>query len=1185
MKTFFRKLSSPSKRVKEPTSVVDIPAQNLKVGITSPHQPKPSWAAHSRPLFPTFHEHLPHRLQATVTEALEVVSVVATTGVAPDLSANAQPSEVDEVSGSCQRQQTPRKASHRSLTSGTDGELLDASPVLVQSESHLLREFDEITCKLHKNAESWEERVSGIVQLEGLAKGNAPTRFAETFTKGVLALHDVLEPQVVDRRSQVSRQACHAIAFLMELCGPSLEALALSLQGSLLKAQVMSIHVIAEAADQAYKSIIRNCPNARLLPTLLPIARNDKNIKLRVAVAEYLAQVIREWDIAVYYKHKQLLEDTIMAACADASAEVRSIAREAFVQYHMRQPHAARAALHRLDDNELVLKNRLLAAIAQSCEPVETTDTLNRVPPRQSSQDQPESSLDKSVVSSTTGVKKALRVPKLMLSSLGEGIGHGTRVPLSGSISARSSRASRTAATSNSSRRPSSASAVPTPLSSRGASSPRPQKPSLGPKFLLQEGAGASRRSSARTALRVTDASPSGYVSKVECARKIPVITGGIGAAQRQQVVTEQLSQQLPMVGSTPAIAPAISATQAVTALMEANVMWDSKIDLYAALENCFENDNLEDLQGNTDLIFRTKDVLLCGVQDSHFKVANVALQATIAAMQSKGVGRIFENHLESLVAALFARVTDPKEQVRQLASMAVDVLHRTYNPEAITSSIVAVLNSAKAAKSKCALLQSWIALLESVVAVTNPRGQRHLAYTQPGRAMVAACVHLATNKRPDVRQTAMRALATAYSTGAAALVESSVVSLPSSPRDCLIRGLATALIPALGADATRENATCTQGTPPSRLQSPDKSPSPTARSGSAHSPQPLGTPRQLAACDNAISMYKTVPGICSANSLQDRPEWRSGISSPDTSDSDGDDDAEGEEGSPRIILPSSRMTCGSSPWVLSTLTTPPKSGTARTDVMKAPIASSEELFSHGGLDALACQLRSKPQVWCIGEAREAALRTQGDVRRNVTAALFDGLVVSLAGIGPAAAHELTTVLVQEHALQAFIEVLPLDPSVVSGDSAPVILKALLKATASKNGNVGVLAQQAAAMLVKSQDPVDAVSALVPHLPSPDAVPLFNGKAAIKAASVLRLLTQAIGTVTPVQLMAVLGMIMPSMCYCYSSPSAELRKAAAMCIVATYCSVGPDTIAAHLTSLSHAQKKLIEIYAERGGVL
>jgi CLIP-associating protein 1/2 len=53
-----------------------------------------------------------------------------------------------------------------------------------------------------------------------------------------------MEPlQVLERRSAVSRQACHAVSVLAEACGDRMEPLAVQLLPVLLKAVAMGIQV------------------------------------------------------------------------------------------------------------------------------------------------------------------------------------------------------------------------------------------------------------------------------------------------------------------------------------------------------------------------------------------------------------------------------------------------------------------------------------------------------------------------------------------------------------------------------------------------------------------------------------------------------------------------------------------------------------------------------------------------------------------------------------------------------------------------------------------------------------------------------------------------------------------------------------------------------------------------------
>jgi len=247
---------------------------------------------------------------------------------------------------------------------GSNGELPIAPELFLESERQLPEEIREISEALNPKS-GWERRVTALLKLEGLVKGGAASSFA-SFNDLACSLHAELTPQLQDRRSAVSRQACHVISVLVQACGIKIEPLVVSLQPALLRAPAMSITIVTEAAAACVRTIIRCCPTSRLLPPLCSMVRTDKNAKLRQSAAEYVLQVLQEWAPGEYDRYAEMVESAILAASQDAALETREIGRDAFAAYFSKCPSEAQSMLARLPDTEHSLKDKLLGAVNAS---------------------------------------------------------------------------------------------------------------------------------------------------------------------------------------------------------------------------------------------------------------------------------------------------------------------------------------------------------------------------------------------------------------------------------------------------------------------------------------------------------------------------------------------------------------------------------------------------------------------------------------------------------------------------------------------------------------------------------------------------------------------------------------------------------------------------------------------------
>lgn len=247
-------------------------------------------------------------------------------------------------------------------TLGSGGELPIAPELHVRTERELSDEINAIAESLQPTID-WEKRVHALLRLEGLVKGGVTNKFPNQFFDMLQSLHGLLAAQLQDRRSAVSRQACHVVSLLVESCGTGIESLVIGLQSPLLKAPGMSIQIVTEAAEACFRAILRYCPSARLLPQLFATVRLDKNVKLRQFAAEYILQALQEWEPVVFERSIEALEEAILAAASDATAETREAGRSAFVAYYAKKPAAARMMLMRLPQKEYAMKEKLTKAV------------------------------------------------------------------------------------------------------------------------------------------------------------------------------------------------------------------------------------------------------------------------------------------------------------------------------------------------------------------------------------------------------------------------------------------------------------------------------------------------------------------------------------------------------------------------------------------------------------------------------------------------------------------------------------------------------------------------------------------------------------------------------------------------------------------------------------------------------
>eukprot|EP01018_Ginkgo_biloba_P033457 Gb_39333 [translate_table: standard] len=99
----------------------------------------------------------------------------------------------------------------------------------------------------------------------------------------------------------------------------------------LFKLVVITVHVIAESADNCVKTMLRNCKVARVLPRIVDCAKHDRSAVLRARCCEYALLVLEHWsDAPEIQRSADLYEDLIKSCVGDAMSEVRLLARTCY---------------------------------------------------------------------------------------------------------------------------------------------------------------------------------------------------------------------------------------------------------------------------------------------------------------------------------------------------------------------------------------------------------------------------------------------------------------------------------------------------------------------------------------------------------------------------------------------------------------------------------------------------------------------------------------------------------------------------------------------------------------------------------------------------------------------------------------------------------------------------------------
>lgn len=221
--------------------------------------------------------------------------------------------------------------------------------VVLRSEKELAREMEKVIPELSAD-QNWSHRIAAMRRIEAFLLGGA---FKFPCAKDILRqLQDPLSIQILDRRSMIVKQVCHLLTCLSAELEGALEQMAEALIPVLLKQVVITVQVMAEAADQCIRQLFVNCRVARLIPKIADLARNDRSHVLRERCAEYLVLVLEIWSSSQeVQRHRDVFQAFIKAAVGDALSEVRATARRCFSLFAEIWPEKANKLLLSVDSS------------------------------------------------------------------------------------------------------------------------------------------------------------------------------------------------------------------------------------------------------------------------------------------------------------------------------------------------------------------------------------------------------------------------------------------------------------------------------------------------------------------------------------------------------------------------------------------------------------------------------------------------------------------------------------------------------------------------------------------------------------------------------------------------------------------------------------------------------------------
>lgn len=593
-------------------------------------------------------------------------------------------------------------------------------------EEYIVDCLDTVLSDEGRKHENWKERVDAMVTLERLVKGGAGD--VPLFLTEMNASHHILECQIMDRRSSVSKQASALVGVLMEYCGYNARSLALALQPSLLKLHGVTIAVIAQGAQECLDCIYEYCHDGRLLPHLCSVICTDRHGKIRHGAAGQLLRVIECWEDQLVEQYKVDLEQTMLRAMVDASSETRMLGRFAFEAYACRYRHYAEGLAEGLKNSpkDQKMREKLLEIIGSVDNAVGSVKATVTVLPHEDGMMTPQKA----------------------------------------------------------------------PIMTHDDGKSTKKRMTAGPKR-IPRGRSHNGHESNGAITEVSDAPKSAFLDKRRARKSLPGGAVRVASQQRPRASSQSEKPSIPSQQSVPDMS-SMDFAAILRHLLSSGLVWNEKISCLQQLEMVLQSHEDNPVFSN-DLFDMFNDVIIGEIGDAHYKVASQAMETLCAAMRNPQSGYYLSHYLESLIPALFLRISDSKEIVRSHASEALGLIKDTNDPDAVMQGLVGATRACKAVKAQCAIMVYFEEVFATYKGSTG----------NSWRTMLAFCLRMATNKNPEVREHAVAACARVYYSGKVAAVEAALSGLPTSPRSSVRKAIETCARPTKTVSSLSEAIAC----------------------------------------------------------------------------------------------------------------------------------------------------------------------------------------------------------------------------------------------------------------------------------------------------------------------------------------------------------------------------------------
>ncbi|XP_077370085.1 CLIP-associating protein 1-B-like [Festucalex cinctus] len=216
-----------------------------------------------------------------------------------------------------------------------EGDFMQAFEDVPTMQIYSNREVEEAMAKirdvLSDDKRDWELRVAALKKVRSLLLAGAAD--FDGFPQQLRLLESAFRLSAKDLRSQVVREACITLGHLSSVLGNRFDHAAEAIMPTLLNLVPNSAKIMATSGVAVIRLILRHTHYPRLIPIITSNCIS-KSVAVRRRCYEFLDLQLKEWHTNSLERHVAVLMETIKKGIHDADAEVRSVARKCYWNFH-----------------------------------------------------------------------------------------------------------------------------------------------------------------------------------------------------------------------------------------------------------------------------------------------------------------------------------------------------------------------------------------------------------------------------------------------------------------------------------------------------------------------------------------------------------------------------------------------------------------------------------------------------------------------------------------------------------------------------------------------------------------------------------------------------------------------------------------------------------------------------------